>query len=68
VANAVAGAAALSNFGGYDTSLRWVSGGDDASGAAWKRVRLQAEGASDYEEFCALSYAESRSAKFLRRM
>ena len=42
VANAVAGAAALSNFGGYDTSLRWVSGGDDASGAAWKRVRLQA--------------------------
>ena len=29
VANAVAGAAALSNFGGYDTSLRWVSGDDD---------------------------------------
>jgi hypothetical protein len=34
VANAVAGAAALSKFGGYDTSLRWVSGDDD-SGAAW---------------------------------
>ena len=32
VANAVVGAAALSKFGGYDTSLRWVSG-DDA--AAW---------------------------------
>ena len=33
VANAVAGAAALSKFGGYDTSLRWVSGDDDD--AAW---------------------------------
>ena len=42
VANAVAGAAALSNFGGYDTSMRWVSGDDDDSGAAWQRVRLQA--------------------------
>ena len=41
VANAVAGAAALSKFGGYDTSLSWVSGDDD-SGAAWQRVRLQA--------------------------
>ena len=41
VANAVAGAAALSKFGGYDTSMRWVSGDDD-SGAAWQRVRLQA--------------------------
>ena len=41
VANAVAGAAALSKFGGYDTSLRWVSGDDD-SGDAWQRVRLQA--------------------------
>ena len=40
VANAVAGAAALSKFGGYDTS-----------GAAWQRVRLQATagGASDYD-------------------
>ena len=36
VANAVAGAAALSKFGGYDTSLRWVSGDDDDS--AWQRV------------------------------
>ena len=34
VANAVAGAAALSKFGGYDTSLRWVSGDDDDSDAA----------------------------------
>ena len=42
VANAVAGAAALSKFGGYDTSLRWVSGDDDDSGDAWQRVRLQA--------------------------
>jgi hypothetical protein len=33
VANAVVGAAALSKFGGYDTSLRWVSG--DAAAAAW---------------------------------
>jgi hypothetical protein len=41
VANAVAGAAALSKFGGYDTSMRWVSGDDD-SGDAWQRLRLQA--------------------------
>jgi hypothetical protein len=41
VANAVAGAAARSKFGGYDSSLSWVSGDDD-SGAAWQRVRLQA--------------------------
>ena len=40
VANAVAGAAALSKFGGYDTSLRWVSDDDDVD--AWQRVRLQA--------------------------
>ena len=40
LANCVAGAAALSNFGGYDTSLRWVD--DDDSGAAWERLRLQA--------------------------
>ncbi len=39
VANAVAGAAALSKFGGCDTSLRWVSGDDDVD--AWQRVRLQ---------------------------
>ena len=52
VANAVAGAAALSKFGGYDTSMRWVSGDDD-SGDAWQRVRLQtfinSGGASDYD-------------------
>ena len=42
VANAVAGAATLSKFGRYDTSMRWVSGDDDDSGAAWQRVRLQA--------------------------
>ena len=42
VANAVAGAAALSKFGGYDTSMRWVSGTDDDSGAAWERARLHA--------------------------
>ena len=41
VANAVAGAAALSKFGGYDTSMRWVSDDDDDSGAARQRVRLQ---------------------------
>ena len=41
-AHGQAGAAALSKFGGYDTSLRWVSGDDDDSGAAWQRVRLQA--------------------------
>ena len=42
VANAVAGAAALSKFGGYDTSLLWVSGDDEDSVAAWERVRFQA--------------------------
>ena len=42
VANAVAGAAALSKFGGYDTSLRWVSGDATTGGDAWQRVRLQA--------------------------
>ena len=31
-----------SKFGGYDTSMRWVSGPDDDSGATWKRARLQA--------------------------
>jgi hypothetical protein len=41
VANAVAGAAALCKFGGYDVSLSWVSGPDDDSGAAWERARLQ---------------------------
>ena len=41
VANAVAGAATLSKFGGYDTSMSWVSDDDD-SGAAWQRVRRQA--------------------------
>jgi hypothetical protein len=35
-------AAALSKFGGYDTSMRWVSDDDDDSGDAWQRVRLQA--------------------------
>ena len=51
VANAVAGAATLSKFGGYDTSMSWVSGDDD--GDAWQRVRLQtfinSGGASDYD-------------------
>jgi hypothetical protein len=46
-------AAALSKFGGYDTSLRWVSGDDDDGGDACQRVRLQAfinsGGASDYD-------------------
>ena len=36
------GAAALSKFGGYDTTMSWVSGDDDDSGDAWQRVRLQA--------------------------
>ena len=59
VADAVAGAAALSKFGGDYTSMSWVSGDDDDSGDAWQRVRLQAfvnsGGSSDY----ALSHAES---------
>ena len=59
VANAVAGAAALSNFGGYDTSLRWVSGDDDDSGAAWSasvfKPSSTAAGAFDYDGILALS-------------
>jgi hypothetical protein len=47
VANATA---ALSKFGGYDTSMSRVSGNDNSG---WQRVRLQAfktaEGASDYD-------------------
>jgi hypothetical protein len=42
LANAVAGAAALCKFGGYDTSMRWVSDDDTDSGSAWERVRFQA--------------------------
>jgi hypothetical protein len=57
VANAVAGAAALSKFGGYDTSMSWVSGDDDDSSASWQRVRLQtfinSGGASDYDGILA---------------
>jgi hypothetical protein len=34
VANAVAGAAALSKFGGYDTSMSWVCDDDDVAGSA----------------------------------
>ena len=30
-----AGAATLSKFGGYDSSIRWISGDDDDSRAAW---------------------------------
>ena len=40
VANAVAGAAALSKFGGYDTSMRWVSGTFYANSS--DTLRLQA--------------------------
>jgi hypothetical protein len=32
-------APALAKFGGYDTSMRWMSADDD-SGAAWQRVPL----------------------------
>ena len=52
VANAVAGAAALSKFGGYDTSLRWVSGDDDSDppgSASVFKPSLTAGGASDYD-------------------
>ena len=53
VANAVAGVAALSKFGGYDTSLRWVSGDDDDSGAAGSasifKPSSRAWGPSDYD-------------------
>ena len=53
MANAVAGAATLSKFGGYDTSMRWVSGNDDDSGAPRGSASVfkppsTAGGASDY--------------------
>ena len=63
VADAVAGAAALSKFGGYDTSMSWVSG------RRRQRRRLAARPSSRLHqqrgahptmtEFCALSHAES---------
>ena len=59
VANAVAGAAALSKFGGYDTSMRWVSGDDD------ERRRLAARPSSSLHQqrgahpTMTLSHAES---------
>jgi hypothetical protein len=40
VANAVAGAAALSKFGGYDSIMRWVSGDDDDAWTAKTPVRF----------------------------
>ena len=45
VANAVAGAAALSKFGEYDTSLSWVSGDDDDAWTAKTpgRISLKSE-------------------------
>ena len=52
VANAVAGAAALSKFGGYDTSLRWVSGDDDSGApgsASVFKPSSTAGGASVYD-------------------
>ena len=63
VANAVAGAAALPKFGGYDTSLLWVSGPDDDSGAAWEARSFssfhQQRGTHPtMTEVCALSHAE----------
>ena len=61
VANAVAGAAALSKFGGYDTSLRWVSGDDDDSGLAARpssNLHQQRGAHPTLTEFCALSRAE----------
>ena len=68
---ALAGAAALCKFGGYDTSMRWVSGDDD-SGATWSAPVSEpsstARGASDYGGFLCASHAENRSGKFLRRM
>jgi hypothetical protein len=33
-------AATLPKLGGYDSTMNWVSGDDD-SGDAWQRVRLQ---------------------------
>jgi hypothetical protein len=40
VAIAVAGAATLSKFGGYHTSMRWCS--DPKNDDAWQRLRLHA--------------------------
>ena len=63
VANAVAGAATLSKFGGYDTSMRWVSGDDDDSDRLAARpssnLHQQRGSHSTMTEFCALSQAES---------
>ena len=50
LANCVAGAAALSNFGGYDTSLRWVFGDDDQRPPptpGWKLVGFKSKEAAE---------------------
>jgi hypothetical protein len=52
VANAVAGAATLSKFGGYDMSMRWLSGDDDSGAAGSASVfkpPSTAAAASDYD-------------------
>ena len=71
VANAVAGAAALSKFGGYDTSMRWVSG------RRRQRRRLAARPSSSLHQqrgahptmtgFCALSRAGAHALRRLQR-
>ena len=59
VANAVAGAAALSKFGGYDTSLRWVCDDDDVAGSASVFKPPSTAGVHPtMTEFCAPSHAE----------
>ena len=50
VANAVAGAAALSKFGGYDTSMRWVSGDDDSDAWTAKTIPLIGIGKGYWQE------------------
>ena len=63
VANAVAGAAALSKFGGYDTSMRWVSDDDDDSGAPGSASVFKPPSTAGAHPTMTLSHAESGSAQ-----
>ena len=59
VANAVAGAAALSKFGGYDTSMRWVSGDDDDAATPGSASVFKPSSTAGAHPTMTLSHAES---------
>ena len=68
VANAVAGAAALSKFGGYDTSIAgWVTITTPPGSASVFKPSSTAGGASDYDGVSARSLTLKAPAGILQR-